>query len=145
MRLFFLNNQQHSSDEKNKPSFKKTVYNLISRNNKASQAAKPNSSATPKQKQKPNCIPNTSSKLMVCQRPHWKEVCTAVTEQQNKLQCPAYFLTHSHLRSTRSNPNQLMLIAASNGSKTPVAYCKVIKKRSDNFIWGKQSPLICEI
>lgn len=125
MRLFLFN--QHNTNEKNKSSFKKTIFNLISRNNAVpSQSVKVISSPP---KPKPTTI-----------HLHWKEECT--TESKG---CPAYYLTHSYIRSTRANPNQIRLIAASNESNTAVSFCKLVKKRNDAFVWGKQSQLRNEL
>ncbi|KAG1170780.1 hypothetical protein G6F70_000746 [Rhizopus microsporus] len=55
--------------------------------------------------------------------------------------CPIIYSTHSYIRSKRSNPNQLRIIAAANKSNCAVAFPKCLHKRNDQFIWGKQSQL----
>lgn len=152
MRLLFLNN--HHSNEKIKKSLKKTLVNLISRNTTTNHTVKLTSTKVITVKPRKPVTPSSpppktitkdiiSSKPIIHEQTHWKE--SSTPKECFNSQCPTAFTTHEYIRSTRSNPNQLRLIAAANGSRTPVAFCRVIKKRSDEFVWGKQSQLRNEL
>lgn len=139
--MLFLNSHHLNTNKKSKSWLKKALVSFISRNN-APHTVRLNSSMVINVKPKsprPD-IPKKQSvalKPALYEQPHWKQKMIV----QDESTCPAIYLTHSYIRSTRSNPNQLKLIAAANASKTPVAFYKVLRKREDEFVWGKQSPL----
>ncbi|GAA5799511.1 hypothetical protein HPULCUR_004927 [Helicostylum pulchrum] len=74
---------------------------------------------------------------------HWIEHSNATIENKSAQQ-PKWVNTHGYIRDTRTNSNYLRMTALSNASNNNIIMNKEkpsTKKRTDQFIWGKQSPL----
>lgn len=68
---------------------------------------------------------------------HWIEHSNPPNSHNKSAQQPKWANTHGYVRDTRSNSDYLRKLAITNNMVVP----KSCKKRTDEFTWGKQSPL----
>lgn len=74
---------------------------------------------------------------------HWIEHSNPTIHNKSAQQ-PKWVNTHGYIRDTRTNSNYLRVLALSNQSNNNIVLNKekpTTRKRSDEFIWGKQSSL----
>ncbi|KAG2194380.1 uncharacterized protein EV154DRAFT_308000 [Mucor mucedo] len=67
---------------------------------------------------------------------HWIEHSNPPTVNKSAQQ-PKWANTHGYVRDTRSNSDYLRKLAITTNNAVP----KSCRKRSDEFVWGRQSPL----
>lgn len=71
---------------------------------------------------------------------HWIEHSNPTMNNNKSAQQPKWANTHGYVRDTRSNSDYLRKLAITNNSSI-VIINKSCKKRTDEFAWGKHSPL----
>lgn len=69
---------------------------------------------------------------------HWIEHSNPPTTVNKSAQQPKWANTHGYVRDTRSNSDYLRKLAITTNNTVIPKSCR---KRSDEFVWGKQSPL----
>jgi hypothetical protein len=72
---------------------------------------------------------------------HWKEHSTVSINNNKSAQQPKWTHTHGYIRDTRSNSNYLLKTAITNHCNLNTQHKPYLRKRSDEFIWGKPSSL----
>ncbi|CAO3656751.1 unnamed protein product [Mucor hiemalis] len=72
---------------------------------------------------------------------HFKEHSTITINNNKSAQQPKWTNTHGYLRDTRTNSDYLRRLALTNSSKIATKQKPYLKKRSDEFVWGQNSPL----